>query len=117
MLEVDYNFYIGEYLGTVIQFEAWPALSRDAAAWLDAVTFGRANNNLQSEHLKACKMAVCAAAEVFAHERDGRNLTGETVGKWSRTYAADTRSMGRKLKDAADIWLSNTGLLYRGVTT
>lgn len=116
MLMVGYSFYTERYRGDRIQAQAWPALSRDAAAWLDAVTFSRVDDSLDAPTLDACRMAVCAAAEVFARERDGGELTGETVGKWSRSYAADSRSRGRKLYDAASVWLANTGLLYRGVT-
>ena len=116
MLTVDYSFYEEDYHGDHIRPEAWFALSRDASAWLDAVTFGRVQDDLDEQTLHACRMAVCAAAEVFSQEQEGGTLTGETVGKWSRSYAADTRSRGRKLYDAASAWLANTGLLYRGVT-
>ena len=116
MLNVDYTYYQETYQGDIVRPEAWPALSRDAAAWLDAVTFSRADDSLPAEALDACKMAVCAAAEVLCGEREGGVLTGETVGKWSRSYAADTRPCARRLRDTAALYLSGTGLLYRGVT-
>lgn len=116
MLTVEYSFYEEEYRGDRIQPETWPSLSRDAAAWLDAVTFGRVSDDLDEQTINACRMAVCAAAEVLSNEREGGAITAETVGKWSRSYAADDRSRSRKLYDAAFAWLANAGLLYRGVT-
>lgn len=116
MLAVDFDYYRDVYRGEAVGAEAWPAFSRDAAAWLDAVTFSRADERLPPETLDACKMAVCAAAEVLFRQREGGALTSETVGKWSRSYAADTRPCGKKLRDAAALYLASTGLLYRGVT-
>lgn len=60
-------------------------------------------------------MALCAVAEEYKSEREhaGGVVASETVGSWSRTYTQAGSPAGRR-RDAAWMWLGNTGLMYRG---
>ena len=112
MLTVDYEFYKNTYHGNKISETAWPAFSRDAAAFLDMITSGR---EIPDEHMVACQMAVCAIADAAYRGGEEKQIASESVGKWTRTYQTDTKTDDMRKKDAAAIYLSNTGLLYRGV--
>ena len=112
MLTVDYEFYKNTYHGNKISETAWPAFLRDAAAFLDMITFGR---EIPDEHMDACQMAVCAIADAAYGGGEEKQIASESVGKWTRTYQTDTKTDDMRKKDAAAIYLSNTGLLYRGV--
>ena len=109
------EFYRGIYHGDRIAAAEWPALSRDAAACLEELTLGRTAADLDSELLERCQMALCAVAEEYKAEREegAGVVASESVGSWSRTYA-QTASPAQKRRDAAWMWLGNTGLLYRG---
>lgn len=115
MLTVGYDFYKIVYQGDQIEAEEWPALSRDAAACLEDLTLGRTACELPQDLLERCKMALCAIAEAYQAERrhEGGVLASESVGSWSRSYTQTGTPAGRR-RDAAWLWLGNTGLLYRG---
>ena len=115
MLTAGYEFYKGTYHGDRIAAAEWPALSRDAAACLEELTLGRTAGDLAPELLERCRMALCAVAEDYKSEREhaGGVVASETVGSWSRTYTQAGSPAGRR-RDAAWMWLGNTGLMYRG---
>lgn len=74
MLTVDLSFYTEQYGGTRIPAEAWPDFSRDAAAYVDTITFGRITDDLPGDTLERCRMAICAVAEQDFQQSQG--------GKW-----------------------------------
>ena len=115
LLTAGYEFYRGTYHGDKITAAEWPVLSRDAAACLEELTLGRTAADLAPELLERCQMALCAVAEEYKAEREegAGVVASESVGSWSRTYA-QTASPAQKRRDAAWMWLGNTGLLYRG---
>ena len=115
MLTAGYEFYRGTYHGDKITAAEWPVLSRDAAACREELTLGRTAADLAPELLERCQMALCAVAEEYKAEREegAGVVASESVGSWSRTYA-QTASPAQKRRDAAWMWLGNTGLLYRG---
>ena len=109
------NFIGGPITGTRSPLRSGPVLSRDAAACLEELTLGRTAADLAPELLERCQMALCAVAEEYKAEREegAGVVASESVGSWSRTYA-QTASPAQKRRDAAWMWLGNTGLLYRG---
>lgn len=115
MLTAEYEFYKGTYHGDKIGEAEWPALSRDAAACLEELTLGRTAGDLAPELLERCRMALCAVAEEYKTEQEhaGGVVASETVGSWSRTYTQAGNPASRR-RDAAWMWLGNTGLMYRG---
>ena len=112
MLTVEYEFYKNTYHGNKISETAWPAFSRDAAAFLDMITFGR---EIPDKGMDAGQRAVGAIADAADGDDEEKQIASESVGKWTRTYQSDTKTEDMRKKDAAAIYLSNTGLLYRGV--
>ena len=115
MLNAEYEFYKGTYHGDKIGEAEWPALSRDAAACLEELTLGRTAGDLAPELLERCRMALCAVAEELRQEQQGGEVASATNDGYSETYVTSGRSPAGRRRDAAWLWLGNTGLMYRGV--
>lgn len=134
MSYADFEFYTTEYLGDVIAEADFPRLALRASAFLDYYTRGKA---AKTPDLSALKMACCAVAERYVlidaadksanaaiTAAEGQGLQSQTVGSWSRTYrvggetaaaALDAAGGARaSLAAAAMMYLSGTGLIYRG---
>lgn len=137
MAYADYEYYKNTYLGTAIPDSDFPRLALRASTFLDYYTQGRA---AQNAGLDAVKMACCAVAEQYrsidtaqalaqkslssALSQEGVELKSQSVGSWSKTYqsggesaaqaAASATSARSGLADAANMYLSGTGLLCRG---
>ena len=58
----DYAYYQGNYCGTALTEEQWPAAAREADAWLDRLTLGRLQRGAPVDD--AVRNACCAMAEV-----------------------------------------------------
>lgn len=110
MIYADYGYYRFEYLGERLTEERFERFSRMASVYLDRITFDRAQKAAESE---AVKLACCAVAEAMDAEGAGR-ISSEMVGNWSRAYRLEDSSAGRRLYDAAALYLDGTGLLFRG---
>lgn len=109
MILADYTYYTQEYGGKTIAEADFTRHARAASAYVNAITFGRA----EKSGLDCVKDAVCAAAEIY-HEADKRaGITSENNDGYSVTFAsaADTAS---RVGDIVRTYLSGTGLLYRG---
>lgn len=117
MLTVDYEFYKSSYHGNKISETAWPAFSRDAAAYVDKITFGRASaDELDETRKQACQMAICAAAEELQTQDAGGVVASASNDGYSETYVAASQTPGQRLRASVGLWLDNTGLLYRGAS-
>lgn len=115
MLTVGLSFYTEQYGGTRIPAEAWQDFSRDAAAYVDTITFGRITDDLPVDTLERCRMAICAVAERDFQQSQGGEVASESLGRWSQTYVTTGQSPSRRRYECARVYLENTGLLYRGV--
>ena len=115
MLTAGYEFYKSTYHGDRIAAAEWPALSRDAAACLEDLTLGRTAGDLAPELLERCRMALCAVAEELRQEQQGGEVASATNDGYAETYVTGGRSPAGRRRDAAWLWLGNTGLMYRGV--
>lgn len=113
MLTVDFEFYSTSYHGDKISEAAWPAFARDAAAYVDKVTFGRASDT-SGELRTACQMAVCAAAEELQMQEAGGVVASASNDGYSETYVAAAQTPSQRMRAAAGLWLDGTGLLFRG---
>lgn len=126
----DYAFYIAQYYGTKVDEASFPALATKASAYLDYYTMGKAKANPE---LVALKMACCAlvdkfleidkvsaAAETSAFEAVSVGKKSESVGAYSVTYQSvdelktTERILRGELPGIARMYLTGTGLLYRG---
>lgn len=108
----DYTYYCSEYRGTLPEAD-FDRLSRRASAYLDNITLGRIQGEWFTD--SRVKDACCATAEEIGRQEQGGEVTGETVGKWSRSYATSGESAAARLYDTAVWYLAVTGLLYRGM--
>lgn len=137
MAYADYEYYAESFYGTLISDMDFPRMAERASAYIDYITMGRAAKNAD---LPQVKKACCALAEqyqmieaaqaaaskalLYAAESTGAELKSQTVGGWSKTYRSGGESAGASLsggqnaKDAlmstAQMYLTGTGLLYRG---
>lgn len=121
MLYADYAFYSTTFGGTKITADKWNYHAGLASDYIDSVTFGRAASVTDTSTLTLIKKACCLCAEIFysdysASETSG-NIESEKIGDYSITYksseSSDVRSA--KLISTAKMFLSGTGLLYRGI--
>lgn len=123
MRYADFSYYREIFCGDVIDDEdEYLRLSIRAGIELEAVTFGRSADCADNDSVK---MAACAVAELLAtaHRTDvqlssGNEIQSETVGGFSRTYRSGAERADRAKKDVYMViakYLSNTGLMYRGV--
>ena len=112
----NYDYYKGTYRGRLIPEQDYPRVALRADQYLDYYTRCRARDNAE---LEAVKMAACALAEQY-YEMDQLPIaTGkqsETVGSYSVTYrsAEDIQRIKLGLPGIVRMYLSSTGLLYRG---
>lgn len=118
MLTVDYDFYCGVFHGKMPR-EDFERLSVYAAAYLDEVTMSRTADTLTADVEERAKQAFCAVADAYLLNEQGGGIASETNDGVSVTYVAgisnSTKSEGRRLYEAAALFLGPTGLLYRGV--
>lgn len=112
MAYADYSFYIGEYNGKAIIQADFDRLIIRASSYIDSITQGRASSYSADD---AVKMASCAVADAWLKNEQGGDLQSQRVGSWSRTYANKLESPENRLYKAANLYLSNTGLLSRWI--
>lgn len=112
----DWEFYTAEYggvMGGVMKEADFRRLVRQASAYLDRITFGRIG---AEEWRDVAANACCAVAEAMRYIEQGGDKTAESNDGVSVTYAARAaRTDAQRLREAAGLWLDDTGLLYRGV--
>lgn len=112
----SYDYYKGTYFGNLIPEKDYSRVALRADQYLDYYTRCRARDNA---NLEAVKMAACALAEQY-YEMDqlpvASGKQSETVGSYSVTYrsAEDIQRIKLGLPGIVRMYLSSTGLLYRG---
>ena len=116
MLTVDYQFYKDIFHGQMSEAD-FSRLSVYAAAYLDDATMCRTAGPLPEATMQRAKMALCAVTDAYLLNEQGGGIASETNDGISVTYVAGVgaaKSEGRRLYEAAALFLGNTGLLYRG---
>lgn len=121
---VDYAYYVGTYLGTAIVSADFTRLALRASAAIDNLTFGRAapivTANTDAATIDLIRMATCAVAEELQNQDQSGSADGiqsETVGSYSVSFASNSSKQltnEAKQSQAAKIYLSLTGLMFRG---
>lgn len=121
MLTVDYSYYKDTFHGQLSEAD-FNRLAVYASAYLDDLTMGRISDTLSADIQQKIKMAVCAVADAYKVNERGGDIASETNDGISVTYVGGTgaagaiaKSAGSRLYEAAALFLSHTGLLYRGV--
>lgn len=115
MLYADYTYYKETYGGTMAEAD-FKRLSRQASAYLDAVSFDRIREVTEEETLAKVTDACCAVADAYFLNENGGGIAAETNDGVSVTYVNGTGSHTdeERLYQAALLYLGQTGLLYRG---
>lgn len=114
---IDYGFYKTNWNGKASE-ASFNQLNIRATSIIDYYTFNRlkcletVDDNI--------KYAICELLdELYRREATGgKEVTSETVGTYSITYATsqdNDKSIENKQKSIIKKWLGHTGLLYRGV--
>lgn len=127
---VDYDFYLGVYMGQEADEASFPALSARAEDVVGAMTRWQVTEDTigdYPDHIAALyKKAVCAQTDFFAVNGDetaiGDRGRGWTVGKVSvsgRSGSDIVRkgSMSESVSPMVFMYLEQTGLLTPQVTT
>ena len=117
MVYADYAYYSQEYGGAMPEAD-FKRLSRQASAFLDMVTFDRIASGQPEKVMEKVKAACCAVADAYLLNEQGGGIASETNDGISVTYVAgvgNSKTDGQRLREAAGLYLGNTGLLYRGV--
>lgn len=125
MAYADFDYYKSVYKGGAVPEAAFECVAERASEYLDVFTGGMAAT-AESGAAEAVKKCCCAVAEELYASRlraadglpDGGALKAETVGSWHREFelSADAvKTEEEKLYNAAKLYLSRWGLLYRGV--
>jgi hypothetical protein len=128
-LYVTYEYYTITYGGSAISSTDFTRYEVKSRAFIDNITFDRLkNNNLLIDD--SVKNAMCEMMELNYkldlkdQETEGKIITSETVDGHSQTYAISdieknavdkSKINDTKYYNIAKRYLSNTGLLYRGV--
>ena len=132
MVYATYEYYTGDFGGVIIPETAFLPAATRASRYVDTLTAGQAEDNVDDT---AIKNAVCAAAEVAYRysESDKQtiatgNKASESIGSYTVSYRqstsnAQTYSESKSFTDqlyaemygAAVPYLFYTGLLYRGI--
>lgn len=119
---VEYSYYTGTYCGSAISEEEWPAVEREAAAYIDQLTFGRLKRG--EPVTDEVRMAVCAVADVaqrysLASQGYSAGKASENVDGYSVSYLDPAKMESQEKTDMlrqADIYLPrNNPLRYAGV--
>ena len=126
---VDYTYYSNSFGGTTIPEADFIKLERKARVFIDDITFDRLKNDttLIDDTVKECLCEIMECNYKLDQEEaetGGKLISSETIDQHSVTYAvSDTeknevdksRINFTKFYNIARQYLSNTGLLYRGV--
>lgn len=114
MRTVDYAFYTAIYHGRMSE-EEFQRMSVRAGAYLDALTAGRAGEPLPDTLSIKVKLALCAVADAMLYIESGGDIASESNDGISVTYASKTtKTDAQRLREAAELHLAWTGLIYRG---
>nr|DAE41484.1 MAG TPA: Head Tail Connector Protein [Caudoviricetes sp.] len=112
MQGVDFAYYRDSYCGrAIVTEEEFNSFAVRACAYVNKITFGRAEATADTAGVKN---AVCAVCEVL-HRYDAREgISSENNDGYSVTYKTSSRQVQDRLYEAASLHLSSA-LLYRGL--
>lgn len=112
MTVVDYEYYSVTYGGIEMPPLKFYALELRSRKYIDGITCNRIDYSKEiSDNIK---LAICAGVDVLI-KYDGKIIVSEKTGDNSVTYAISDISKEKEIYKEVKIYLSDTGLLYRGV--
>jgi len=121
----DYAYYTGVYLGTLVSSSDFPSLVSRASVTLDRLSFNRVapviDDGTDLDTIDSIMRATCAMVDELQNINASGQATGpitsESLGGYSVSYAEGspaTLPAIHRLRQVADLYLSETGLLYPG---
>lgn len=111
----DYTYYVNDFHGTAVSEADFARLSVLAAAHINNITHNGAKT-ATGDNLEAVKLAFCAVIDELDKQEHGGIVTSESNDGISRSYAtAVVKSANQRIYSAAEIYLSETNLLFVGV--
>lgn len=120
MMQTTYEFYKTKFNGSIIPDElSFKPYQTKAAAYVDSLC--TCKENLQYEKIiEKVQMAICAVADVlYKQSENGKpQIVSETVGNRSRSYSTNGKTLKEyetEKRQEAEMFLSSTGLMYRGL--
>ena len=114
MIYADFSYYRDTYCGEMAEGD-FKRLSRSASAYLDSVTFDRIAAVTDEKILEKVREACCAVVDMLLQKEQRDGIASETNDGISVTYTTEGSTDEQRLYRVAVLYLSNTGLLYRGV--
>lgn len=119
MIYADFNYYRDIFNGSLIPESEYDYRAARASEYIDRVTFGRITpDTLSADTAVALKIqsCCCAIAEADYSYKSNFGKTAEKVGSYSVTYSDKTaESHETDRSRLVDMYLGDTGLIYRGV--
>ena len=119
MTYADAAFYQNSYLcgRAAVITAAFDFYARKATQQIKRYTFNHVDESNIPDEVKNC---CCEIAEIlYSDEHTSETgVSSESVGGWSRSYEsteAKRAALNQSVRNAVYAWLSNTGLLYRGL--
>ena len=102
MAYADYQFYTEQFLGKAISEADFARLTNRATSYIAKATRGR---SITDPVLFSVKMATCAVAEAWQINEQGGDVTSQSVGPWSKTFARKPKTDEERLLEAAQLYI------------
>ena len=109
-MNVDYDYYTNSYRGNIIPPEDHVKYLRKAEAYVGSLIFGRD----PGEREESVKLAICNVAELLYLDEAKAGISSENVDGYSVSYTG--MDVEKSIYDAAAVYLSDSGLMYAGVS-
>lgn len=118
MVYATYSYYKDTYHGSALSESEFNYYAKRASANVDQYTFGRLTSMRSSDIPDAVRDATCAAAEELSSfdKTDGGRIASENNDGYAVSYRDTSGAdyQNAELYDVIELFLANTGLLYRG---
>lgn len=118
MVYATYSYYTDTYHGSALSESEFNYYAKRASANVDQYTFGRLTSMRSSDIPDAVRDATCAAAEKLSSfdKTDGGRIASENNDGYAVSYRDTSGAdyQNAELYDVIELFLANTGLLYRG---
>ncbi len=106
---MDYGFYKLAYGGEIIPPELFNRFSFKAQCYLDSLT---GKQDIPDEYKTGYCYALCEIADCYFRNMENGNISSENNDGYSVSYISV--SLSKQLYDIANLYLGESGLLYRG---
>ena len=119
MAYAEYEFYKEEFLNATVPEDRFAGFAEKASALIDSFTFERITDDIfvvSPKIGRKIRLCCCALCEDMLFIENG-GISSESVDGYEVSYAtgvSKSRSEMRRYSDTIKVYLSGTGLLYRG---